>query len=171
MKIPSPVHMKQWIEKYRKELRPPIGNKVVWEDHELVVMMIAGPNSRKDFHIDPSPEFFYQVEGDITLRVIEKGKQKDIVVREGEMFLLPSKVPHHPIRPADTLGLVIERKRKPTEKENFVWFCEKCKKQLAQYKVFVKSIDKDLPGILADFYKNETKRTCKHCGHVMIPPR
>lgn len=170
MKMPDSVHLKGWIEKHRNDLKPPIGNKIVWENAEFVVMMIGGPNSRKDFHVDPSPEFFHQIEGDIILRVIEKGKQKDIHVREGEMFLLPSKVPHMPIRPKNTLGLVVERKRKPTEKEHFLWFCEKCKKQLAQHKVFVKNLEKDLPAVLENFYGNKTKRTCKHCGHVMIPP-
>ena len=170
MKMPNPVHLQEWIEKHRKDLKPPIGNKIVWENAEFVVMMIGGPNSRKDFHIDPSPEFFHQIEGDIIIRVIEKGKPKDIHVKEGEMFLLPSKIPHLPIRPKNTLGLVVERKRKPSEKENFVWFCENCNKQLAQHRVFVKNLDKDLPAILEKFYKDEKKRTCKHCGHVMIPP-
>jgi 3-hydroxyanthranilate 3,4-dioxygenase len=170
MMIPSPVHLQQWIDTYKNELLPPIGNKVVWANSELIVMVVGGPNSRKDFHVDPGPEFFYQLKGDIQLRVVEKGKIKNISIREGEMFCLPSKMPHQPIRPKNTLGLVIERKRKPTEKESFQWYCESCSKKIAQVNVLVKKIDQDLPGILATFYKNEKKRTCKHCGHVMVPP-
>jgi 3-hydroxyanthranilate 3,4-dioxygenase len=170
MKMPSPIHLQKWIDTYKDELLPPIGNKVVWTDAEFVVMVVGGPNSRKDFHVDPGPEFFYQLRGDIDLRVVEKGKIKSIKINEGEMFCLPPGMPHQPIRPKNTLGLVIERRRKPNEKEFFLWFCESCNKKLAEFKVLVKRIDKDLPGILEKFYRNEKKRTCKHCSHVMMPP-
>src|SRR5687768_10135066 len=105
----QPLNFKKWIDEHRHLLKPPVGNQMVWEDREFIVMVVGGPNSRTDFHIDESEEFFYQVEGDITLRVIEDGQMRDLPIREGEIFLLPPKVPHSPQRPAGTVGLVIER--------------------------------------------------------------
>ena len=107
----QPINFKKWIDEHRHLLKPPVGNQQVWEDREFIVMVVGGPNSRTDFHINEGEEFFYQVEGDINLRVIEDGKPTDLPIREGEIFLLPPRVPHSPQRPAGTVGLVIERKR------------------------------------------------------------
>ena len=106
---PLPYNLKAWIEENRRLLEPPVGNKMVWKDTEFLVMVVGGPNRRKDFHIEEGEEFFYQVEGDITLRVMEDGKPIDIPIREGEIFLLPPRVPHSPQRGENTVGLVIER--------------------------------------------------------------
>ena len=105
-----PINFKEWIEQNREMLRPPVCNKVVYQDTEFIIMVVGGPNSRKDYHVDEGEEFFYQIEGDMTLRVMDSGKQKDINIKEGEIFLLPPKVPHSPQRFANTVGLVIERK-------------------------------------------------------------
>src|SRR3954470_1923367 len=113
MSLLPPINFQDWIEKNRHLLKPPVGNKLVWENSEFIVMVVGGPNSREDYHIDESEEFFYQVEGDMTLRILEAGKPKDIPIRAGEIFLLPRKVPHSPQRPAGTVGMVIERKRRP----------------------------------------------------------
>ena len=113
-------------------MKPPVGNKCVYEDSDFIVMVVGGPNSRKDYHFDESEEFFYQVEGDITLKVIENDKPRDIPIRQGEIFLLPPHVPHSPQRPANTVGLVIERKRTPGELDGFQWYCEKCGAELSE---------------------------------------
>ncbi len=110
MALMPPFNFKKWIDEHRHLLKPPVGNQMVWQDRDFIVMVVGGPNSRTDFHIDESEEFFYQLEGDINLRIIEDGKPRDMPIREGDIFLLPPKVPHSPQRPAGTVGLVIERK-------------------------------------------------------------
>ena len=118
-----PFNLKAWVEENRDLLKPPVGNKMVWQDTEFLVMVVGGPNRRKDYHVEDGEEFFYQIEGDITLRVIEDGSLRDIPIREGEIFLLPPRIPHSPQRPENTVGMVVERVRKPGEVDHLVWFC------------------------------------------------
>ena len=106
-----PINFKNWIDENRHFLKPPVGNKVVYKNTEFIIMVVGGHNTRKDYHIDEGEEFFYQLEGSMILRIIEDGKPKDININEGEIFLLPSKVPHSPQRFENTVGLVVERKR------------------------------------------------------------
>jgi len=166
-----PYNLKQWVEQNREQLRPPVGNKMVWRDTELLVMVVGGPNRRKDFHVEEGEEFFYQIEGDITLRIIEDGNPRDIPVREGEIFLLPPRVPHSPQRPENTVGLVIERVRRPGELDHLVWFCDDCGKQLHDAAFELEDLGKQLKPIIENYYADESLRTCKHCGAVMqVPP-
>ncbi len=130
MRALIPINLKQWIDANRHLLRPPVGNKVVYEDSEFIIMAVGGPNTRKDFHVDPAEEFFYQLEGDIVVKIQEDGKAVDVPIRAGEMFLLPPRVPHNPVRGADTIGLVIERKRGGDEKDGLLWVCENCNNKL-----------------------------------------
>jgi len=168
----QPLHFKKWIDEHRHLLKPPVGNQLVWQDRDFIVMVVGGPNSRTDFHIDESEEFFYQVEGDITLRVIEDGKPVDIPIREGEIFLLPPRVPHSPQRPAGTVGLVIERKRREGELDGFVWFCSQCDTKLYEEFLQVTNIVTQLPPLFERFYDNPEHCTCKQCGfRVTRPPR
>ena len=108
MKLESPLNFKNWIDKNRHLLKPPVGNKVVYDDGDFMVMVVGGPNSRKDYHVDPVEEFFYQLEGDMILKVMEDGRSIDIEIKEGEIFLLPKYVPHSPQRFENTVGLVVE---------------------------------------------------------------
>ena len=121
-----PINFKSWIEENRHLLKPPVGNKVVYEDTELIIMVVGGPNTRKDYHIDEGEEFFYQLEGGMVLRIMEDGKPRDIQINEGEIFLLPPKVPHSPQRFDNTVGLVVERKRGKGELDAFRWYCDEC---------------------------------------------
>src|ERR1700743_2145220 len=109
----TPINFKKWIDEHRGMLKPPIGNQQIWQDAEFMVTVVGGPNARTDFHINEGEEFFYQLAGAMNLRVLEDGKPKDIPIRAGDIFLLPGSVPHSPQRPAGTVGLVIERKRRP----------------------------------------------------------
>lgn len=165
-----PINFKQWIDEHRHLLKPPVGNRVVYEDTDFIIMVVGGPNSRKDFHYNEGEEFFYQLEGDITLKVMDKGKQKDIPIKEGEIFLLPPKVPHSPQRGANTVGLVVERKRQDTEIDSCLWFCENCGNQLYKKNFSLKNIVTELPVIMDEFYSSVDKRTCDNCGTVMEPP-
>ncbi len=112
-----------------------MGNKLVFTDSEFIIMVVGGPNSRRDFHVDPGEEFFYQLEGGITLATVQDGKRVDVAIGEGEIFLLPPNMPHSPRRPANTVGLVIERTRRPGELDGFQWYCENCGTRL--YEEFV----------------------------------
>lgn len=170
--ITRPFNFQKWIDEHRHLLKPPVGNAQVFKDNQdFIVMVVGGPNSRKDFHYDEGEEFFYQVQGDINVRIIEDGKPVDVPVREGEIFLLPAKVPHLPQRPANTIGLVIERYRQPGEQDGFLWFCENCGTKLYEEYLEVSDIVKQLPEVMNNFYADTHKRTCKNCGTVMEPPR
>ncbi len=163
-------NLKNWIEEHRHLLKPPVGNKMVWQDTEFLVMIVGGPNARKDYHVEDGEELFYQIEGDITVKVLEDGKPRDVVVREGDIFLLPARVPHSPQRPAGTIGMVVERMRKPEERDHLKWFCEKCGEVLHDASFHCKDLGTELKPIIESFFADESKRTCKTCGTVMKPP-
>ena len=159
-------NFKNWIEENRHLLKPPVGNKCM-VDGDLIVMVVGGPNSRKDYHYEDGAEFFYQIEGDITVRVIENGKPKDVHIKEGEMFLLPARTPHSPMRPAGTIGLVIECKRKQGEQDGLLWYCDSCNTKLHENYFPLTNIEKDFFPRFKEYYGSETLRTCKNCGKVM----
>ena len=135
-----------------------------------MVMAVGGPNQRKDFHVEDGEEFFFQVEGDIVLRIIENGAVREIPIREGEMFLLPPNIPHSPQRPANTVGLVIERRRAEDEKDHLRWFCEKCGEMLYDANFQLVDLGKQLKPIIEEFWADEKLRTCKKCGYLMAAP-
>lgn len=171
MSIQRPFSFKKWIDENRHLLKPPVGNQTVYKGNkDFIVMVVGGPNSRKDFHFNESEEFFYQLEGDIKVRIVEDGKQIDIPINEGEIFLLPARVPHSPQRPANTVGLVMEMHRRPDEKDAFMWFCENCDNKLYEEYLELKDIVAQLPPLMERFYSNIDLRTCKVCGTVMEPP-
>jgi 3-hydroxyanthranilate 3,4-dioxygenase len=165
--IRRPFNFKKWIDENRHLLKPPIGNKVVYEDTEFIVMVVGGPNARKDYHFNKSEEFFYQLEGDIVVRIQEDMKAVDIPIKEGDIFLLPPNVPHSPMRPANTVGLVMERKRKPDENDGLLWFCDNCNEKLYQEYFHLTSIEKDFLPVFKKFYSSPELMTCKKCGHKM----
>jgi 3-hydroxyanthranilate 3,4-dioxygenase len=146
-------------------------NQVVYHDTEnFIVMVVGGPNQRKDFHYNETEEFFYQLQGDITVKIIEDSKTTDIPIKEGEIFLLPPRVPHSPCRPENSIGLVMEIKRPPQMLDAFQWYCEKCGNMLYEEKLAVKDIVRDLPLIMQRFYSSLEWRTCKKCGAILDPP-
>lgn len=170
MAIGRPFNLKKWIEEHRHLLKPPVGNKQIWQDADFIVMAVGGPNARKDYHFNDGEEFFYQVEGDIVVGIQEDGKAVDIPIKEGEIFLLPPNVPHQPRRGENTVGLVIERQRSSEEKDGLLWFCEKCNTKLYEEYFPLKNIEHDFKGVFDRFYGSVEKRTCKECKTVMEPP-
>ena len=164
--LSPPINFAAWIEEHRDLLKPPVGNKVIWEDGEFICMVVGGPNARTDFHVEEGPEFFYQVEGDLVLRVFEHGTLRDITVRAGELFLLPSGIPHSPQRGADTVGLVIERQRRPGELDGLMWFCERCNHKLYEEFFELVDIEKQFGPVFERFFGDEEKRRCSACGHL-----
>lgn len=170
MSITRPFSFKKWIDDNRHLLKPPVNNKVVYKDAEFIVMVVGGPNSRKDYHYNESEEFFYQLEGDIIVTIQEEGKAVEVPIKEGDIFLLPPKVPHNPIRFENTIGLVMERKRREGEMDGLMWFCEKCNHKLYEEKFVLNDIASQFQGVFAKFYNSEDLRTCKTCNHIMEPP-
>jgi len=163
------INFKQWIEDNRELLKPPVGNKAIYNE-DFIVMVVGGPNSRKDYHLNQTPEFFYQIEGDITLKIIHEGEQKDIHIKEGEVFYLPANIPHSPQRGANTIGLVIEMKREDDMDDGLAWFCESCHNELYREAFKLDNIETDLPIIFDKYYSDMDSRTCDKCGSVMTPP-
>eukprot|EP00043_Microstomoeca_roanoka_P016221 m.164722 g.164722 ORF g.164722 m.164722 type:complete len:337 (+) comp16414_c0_seq4:1974-2984(+) len=92
-------------------------------DGLLKIMFVGGPNIRNDYHIEEGEELFFQLKGDMVLKIMEQGKPKDIRIKEGEIFVLPGRIPHSPQRFDDTVGLVIERERKETEVDGLRYYC------------------------------------------------
>ena len=166
----SPYNLKAWVKENRHLLKPPVGNKMVWKDAEFLVMVVGGPNRRKDYHVEEGEEFFYQIEGDITLRIMEDGKPRDIEIKEGDIFLLPARIPHSPQRPANTVGMVVERQRKPGELDHLRWYCEQCGKVLHDASFQLEDLASQLKPIIEEFYADESVRTCNSCHAVMEPP-
>ena len=164
-----PFNLQKWIEENRDLLKPPVGNKNLYvEAGDFIVMVVGGPNARKDYHYNESEELFYQIEGDITVRIQQDGKPKDIIIREGEMFLLPANIPHSPMRGENTVGLVIELVRKGRDLEDgLMWFCDSCNHSLKTYKFKLDNIEKDFISRFKEYYKSEKMRTCDKCGDVM----
>ncbi len=171
MATKRPFNLKKWIDDNRHLLKPPVGNQQIYTDNEdYIVMVVGGPNARKDYHYNEGEELFLQLEGDITLKIIEDGKPVDIEIKEGDMYLLPPKVPHSPQRPANTVGLVIERYRHEKENDGFMWFCENCNHKLYEEYFPLQDIVKQLPPIMKNFYDSEANRTCDNCGTIMDAP-
>ena len=167
----QPFNFRQWIESHRHLLKPPVGNKLLFPVGDFILMVVGGPNARSDFHVDPGEEFFYQVEGNMTLRTLQDGRIVDIPIREGEMFLLPPNLPHSPQRQPDTVGLVIERRRLPGEKDGLQWYCGTCSHKLYEEFFELTNIETQFPPVFQRYYDSLEHRTCRNCGTVApVPP-
>jgi 3-hydroxyanthranilate 3,4-dioxygenase len=170
MRALKPINFKQWIDANRPLLRPPVGNKVVYTDSEFIIMVVGGPNTRKDFHVDPADEFFYQLEGQMVLRVVENARIVDVPIGAGEILLLPPKTPHSPQRHAQSIGMVVERRRRPGELDGLQWYCENCGTLLYQEFFPLTDIETQFPPVFNRFFGSLSLRTCKRCHAVMEPP-
>jgi 3-hydroxyanthranilate 3,4-dioxygenase len=167
--LTPPLDLKRWIDDHRHLLKPPVGNKCI-VDGDFIVMIVGGPNARTDYHYDEGPEFFYQLEGEMVLKVQDEGTAHDIPIRAGEMFYLPPRVPHSPQRMPDSIGLVIERRRLAHEKDGLLWFCQHCNHKLYEEYFTLESIEHDFPPVFERFYRSSQARTCEKCGAVHPAP-
>ena len=167
--LPAPFNLQQWIDGHRHLLKPPVGNKCI-VDGDFIVMVVGGPNERTDYHWDEGPEFFHQIEGEMVLRIQEDGKVRDIPIKAGEVFYLPPRVPHSPQRKAGGVGLVIERKRLPSEKDGLLWYCERCNQPLYSEFFALEDIETQFQAVFDRFYGSKAHRTCRDCGHLNPAP-
>jgi 3-hydroxyanthranilate 3,4-dioxygenase len=163
----APLNLHGWIEEHRHLLKPPVGNAAIWNSNFLV-MVVGGPNQRSDYHVNPGEELFYQIEGDIVLKVIEDGKPRDIAIKQGEIFLLPASVPHSPQRPANTVGLVIEQPKASQKPQHLRWYCRRCNSVLYDAEFQPVDLGKQIKETIEHFRASEQLRTCRACGEVFM---
>lgn len=164
------LNLQQWIEEHRHLLQPPVCNKKVFEQDDFIVMVVGGPNARKDYHVEHGPEFFHQLEGEMVLHTIQGGRRVDVSIKAGEIYYLPPHIPHSPQRMENSVGLVVERKRLPHELDGLQWYCESCDNLLYEEFFPLKNIETDFGAVFANFFDSAENRTCKHCGAVMAAP-
>tara|TARA_B100001540_G_scaffold214416_1_gene189212 strand:+ start:2936 stop:3463 length:528 start_codon:yes stop_codon:yes gene_type:complete len=168
MNIKKPFNLSKWIEENRHLLKPPVGNKNLYiEAEDFIVMIVAGPNARKDYHYNETEELFYQIEGDIVVKTQQNGKMVEVQIKEGEMFLLPPKIPHSPVRSEGSIGLVIERKRNKKDKDGLMWFSDTANELLYEEYFHLTNIETDFLPVFKRFYTDEKLRTCPKTGEVM----
>ena len=168
MNIKKPFNLQKWIDENRHLLKPPVGNKNLYvESEDYIVMIVAGPNARKDYHYNETEELFYQIEGSIVVKTQQDGKLVEVPINEGEMFLLPPKVPHSPVRSEGSIGLVIERKRTKEHKDGLMWFSDTANELLYEEYFHLTNIEKDFLPVFKKFYSDEKLRTCPISGEVM----
>ncbi len=163
-RVLPPIDIRKWAEEHRHELKPPVSNKYLYDGEDFFVMVIGGPNARNDFHVTNSEEYFYQLQGDIVVRIIEDGKIKDVVIREGETFFIPGNVPHSPTRPPNTIGVVVERRRPPGEMEHLQFYCEQCHELVHDLEFDCADIVNHFSRAMKEFWADEQLSTCKNCG-------
>ena len=169
MSFAPPFNLQQWIDENRHLLKPPVANKNLYPaGKDYIVMVVAGPNARKDYHYNETEELFYQLEGEINVKIQVDGKAVDVPIKAGEMFLLPGGIPHSPGRSAGSIGLVIERVREGKGyKDGLLWFCEQCNHKLHETYFELQNIETDFLPHFKHYYNSESLRTCQHCGRVM----
>lgn len=172
MAVAKAFNFRQWIDEHRHLLKPPVGNQQIYMGNsDYIVMVVGGPNARKDYHYNESEELFFQVEGDIVLKLLDDGQFVDIDIKEGEMFLLPPRIPHSPQRKPNTVGLVIERYRREGEKDGFMWYCEQCGNKLFEQYFDLVNIVTQFPPLMEKFYGSDDLCTCAKCGTKMERPQ
>ncbi len=169
MAVEGPFNLNKWIEQNRESLKPPVGNRNLYkESGDYIVMIVAGPNARKDYHYNETEELFYQLEGNIEVHIQEDGKKKTMKLGPGDMYLHPAKIPHSPVRHDGSIGLVVERKRLNEEgKDGLIWYCDNCNNKLHEVYFPLQDIETDFLNHFRDFYSNKDLRTCDKCGEVM----
>lgn len=169
MAIKKPFNLNKWVEENRQSLKPPVGNKNLYKDAgDFIVMVVAGPNARKDYHYNETEELFYQLEGEIEVHIQDEGEKHTMKLGPGDMYLHPAKVPHSPVRKENSIGLVVERKRAGLKgKDGLLWFCDNCNTKLYEVYFPLNDIETDFLKHFGHFYASEKLRTCKNCGTVM----
>ncbi len=167
----KPFNVLKWIEDHQEMFKPPVMNRQFYKDSEDVIVFVSvGPNTRNDYHVNPTEELFYQLKGDIAVRIrpLDGSQPHDVIIREGEMYLLPRYVPHRPQRPDDTIGLIVEFPRPAGTKDQLRWYCPDDIHLVHQAEFRLQHIDEDLHHIMDEFWNGpEAIRTCKQTGKVI----
>ena len=176
------VDLDHRLEENSHLLKPPVNNYLVTNEHMTVMVrltlpyrirsctlanklqIVGGPNARTDYHINETPEWFYQYKGHMILKVIDSGEFRDIHINEGEMFLLPPNTPHNPVRFADTVGIVLEQPRPAESIDRLRWYCQNCGNQVHEASFHCTDLGTQIKEAVNKFKEDKEARTCKKCG-------
>ena len=163
------VDVLRWVEASKERRSDQLLNHDTCWNRELIVKLFDGPTppDRSDFHINTSPELFYQFEGDVFCRLLRDGKFEDHTIGTGQMFYIPPLVPHLNRRPPGSIGLAVHTERAPGALEAVAWYCESCGHQLHRIDYLFKDLLEQLPPLVRAFLADEDKRTCARCGWKM----
>lgn len=134
--------------------------------NSLLHQIVGGPNARTDYHVNETPEWFYQYRGSMLLRVIDEGSFRDLPIREGEMFLLPPNIPHNPIRFADTVGIVIEQPRPTQSIDRLRWYCQNDGTLVYEAAFHCTDLGTQIKEAVNDFKTDGQKQVCSKCGEL-----
>uniref|UniRef100_UPI00358EB91E 3-hydroxyanthranilate 3,4-dioxygenase n=1 Tax=Myxine glutinosa TaxID=7769 RepID=UPI00358EB91E len=152
------INVERWIAENECCFVPPVCNRLMYSE-QLQVMFVGGPNQRKDYHIEEGEELFYQMKGDMILKIVEKGIMKDVHIREGQVFLLPARIPHSPQRQINTLGLAIERRRFETEMDGLRFYVDGSLEPLFERWIHCSNLTLDIAPAIQEFMESEQCRT------------
>ena len=163
---PTSFDLMKWIAENPDKLKPPLGAKTIFREDDVMVTVVGGPNARTDYHINQTEEFFFQLKGNVKVRIQHQGKPHDVILPEGSIYLLPANTPHAPMRGPDTVGLIVERIRKNGMTDTHRWYCENCNNVLFEKTVFIELLERDMPPVFEAYYGDPEHQHCKQCGHV-----
>ncbi len=163
---PASFPLMQWISENPDKLKPPLGAKTIFRQDDFMITVVGGPNTRTDYHVNPTEEFFFQMKGTVKVRIQHQGKPHDVILPEGSIYLLPANVPHSPMRGPNTVGLIVERIRKNGLLDTHRWYCEKCNTVLFEKTVQIEVLERDMPPVFNAYYGDSKNQQCKSCGHV-----
>lgn len=178
MDFPLPINFPKWVQENQDKLQPPVNNFCLYEGNDFIIMVVGGPNSRTDYHINQTEEWFYQIKGSMKLKIINEKKNQfqEIMINEGEMFLLPSNTPHNPCRFNDTIGLVMERKRPAGSIDRLRWFCPNLEAHgnvpsiIREVSFHCTDLGTQLKPLINEWMQNQDLRKCHLCCTI-APPR
>ncbi|KAL2869998.1 3-hydroxyanthranilate 3,4-dioxygenase [Aspergillus lucknowensis] len=172
---PPALNIPKWLEANSHLLQPPVNNYCVYHPSSpatsgYTVMIVGGPNARTDYHINSTPEFFYQYRGSMLLKTVDISVSppvfQDIPIHEGSLFLLPANTPHSPVRFKDTVGVVMEQPREEGALDTMLWFCRKCAGVVWEKRFICTDLGTQVKEVVEEFAGDKEKRTCKACGTV-----
>jgi len=164
----SAFNLEKWLDENADLMKPPVSNKLLHHESGMIVMVVGGPNTRVDFHDDPVEEWFYQLRGDMVLKIADNGEIYDIPIRQGEVFMLPSHTIHAPQRPQEgSIGIVVEAPRMLGMRDGFEWYCFDCSSKVHRAEISLTDpnmIVEELPKVFDAFNDDEQARTCPQCA-------
>jgi len=170
-RVMDPIDIRRWVEEHRHELKPPVGNRYLYDGEDFFVMVVGGPNARNDFHLTDSEEYFHQLQGDIVVTVRDADGLRHVPVREGETFFIPGGIPHSPQRPPGTIGIVVERRRPVGEIEHLQFYCPQCSELVYDKAFDCDDIVEHFSRAMEEFWADPEQSTCGRCGHRITRAR